>query len=145
MAVLTPPPNAVATSSGYTWMDADGCIIAIGSDHQLHTLEHAIENTELIGRLKGSVRRPFLIDMTRVKSMSKEAREYYAGPEPKKNITAVAILTTSNVGKAVANFFLLLTSPSVPTRMFTNFTEAKAWLLKYKDGPETLVDNEHLV
>ena len=133
MAGLIPPPHAEATSSGYTWLNEDGYIIAVGSNHQLHTLAHAVENTELIARIRGNVRRPFLIDMSKVKSMSKEAREYYAGPEPKKNITAVAILTTSLVGKAVANFFLLLTKPSVPTRMFTDFEEARKWLQQYKE------------
>jgi hypothetical protein len=134
MAGLTPPSHAEITSSGQVWLDEDGIIIAVGSSHQLHTLEHAVENTNVNARLVGNVRRPFLIDMNKVKSMSREAREYYAGPEPKKVITAVAILTNSSVGKAVANFFLLLTKPSVPTRMFTDFDEAKSWLMQYKES-----------
>jgi len=134
MTGLIPPSHAEVTSSGYTWLDEDGIIIAVGSNHQLHTLEHAIENTKINAKLAGDVRRPFLIDMNKVKSMSREAREYYAGPEPQKIITAVAILTSSSVGKAVANFFLMLTRPSVPTRMFTGFDEAKAWLLQYKEN-----------
>lgn len=132
MAELIPPPHAVVTSSGHTWLHDDGFIIAMGSDHQLHTLEHAIENTNVIAQLVGGVKRPFLIDMSKVKSMSKQAREYYAGPEPQKNITSVAILTTSSVGKVVANFFLLLTSPTVPTKMFTDFEEARQWLQQHK-------------
>ena len=133
MTELVPPPHAVVTLSGYTWLDEDGVIIAVGLSHQLHTLEHAIENTKINAMLAGDLRRPFLIDMNKVKSMSKGAREYYAGPEPQKNITAVAILINSSVGKAVANFFLLLTKPSVPTRMFTDYKEAKEWLLNYKE------------
>lgn len=138
MAGLVPPSHAIVTSSGHTWLDDDGIIIAVGSDHQLHTLDHAIENTRTNAKLVGSIKRPFLIDMNKVKSMSREAREYYAGPEPKKSITAVAILTSSSVGKAVANFFLLLTKPSVPTRMFTDFDEAKAWLLQYKHNAQDM-------
>lgn len=65
--------------------------------------------------------------------MSREARAYYAGTEPKKYITAVAILTKSSVGKAVANFFLSLTKPSLPTRMFTDFDEARKWLLQFTE------------
>jgi hypothetical protein len=138
LAELTIPPYAVATSSGFTWLDEDGIIIAIGSSHQLHTLEHAIENTKINAELAGAVRRPFLIDMNKVKTMSREAREYYAGPEPRKSITAVGIVTNSSVGKAVANFFLLLTKPSVPTRMFTDVKEAKEWLLQYKENKPDL-------
>ena len=132
LAELIIPPQALETSSGFTWLDQDGIIIAVGSSHQIHTLDHAKENTKTNAVLAGGLRRPFLIDMNKVKSMSKEAREYYAGPEPKKSITAVAILTKSSVGKAVANFFLLLTQPTIPTRMFTDFKDAKEWLLKYK-------------
>ncbi len=145
MAGLTPPSDATVTSSGYMWLDEDGIIIAIGADHQLHTLEHAIENTKMNAKLAGGVRRPFLIDMNKVKSMSREAREYYAGPEPQKIITAVGILTNSSVGKAVANFFLLLTKPSVPTRMFTDFEEAKAWLLQHKENSSSLQEVKSIV
>lgn len=132
MAELTPPPHAEITSSGHIWIDEDGIIIAVGSNHQLHTLEHAIENTRVNAQLAAGIRRPFMIDMNKVKSMSREAREYYAGPEPEKIMTAMAILTTSAVGKVVANFFLMLTKPPIPTRMFTNFDEARAWLLQHK-------------
>lgn len=126
------PSHALETSSGFTWLGENGIIMAIASNHQLHTLEHAIENTKMIAAIAGNVRRPFLIDMTKVKSMSKEAREYYAGPEPQKSITAVAIVTKSSVGKAVANFFLLLTKPAIPTRLFTQIDEAVEWLLPYR-------------
>lgn len=132
MAELTPPPHAEITSSGHIWIDEDGIIIAVGSNHQLHTLEHAIENTRVNAKLAAGIRRPFMIDMNKVKSMSREAREYYAGPEPEKIMTAMAILTTSAVGKVVANFFLMLTKPPIPTRMFTNFDEARTWLLQHK-------------
>ena len=132
VASIAIPPHAVVTSSGCTWLDEDGIIIAIASSHQLHTLEHAIANTKVNSELAGSMRRPFLIDMSKVKTMSREAREFYAGSEPTKSITAVAIVTSSSVGKAVANFFLLLSTPSLPTRMFTNYEDAKEWLLRYK-------------
>jgi hypothetical protein len=130
---VTIPAYAIASSSGHTWLDEDGIIIAIGSNQQIHTLEDAIANTKINAALAGGTRRPFLIEMTKVKTMSSEARAFYAGPEPKKSISAVAMVTRSSVGKAVANFFLLLTTPSIPTRMFTSMDEAKVWLRKYKE------------
>ena len=126
------PSHALETSSGFTWLDEDGIIIAVGSSQPIHTLDNAIENTRLNASLAGAKRRPFLIDMNKVKSMSKPAREYYAGPNPQKTISAVAIVTSSLVGKTVANFYLLLAKPSLPTRVFTDFTEARAWLMKFR-------------
>lgn len=129
---LQPPKNAVESSSGYTWLDDDGLIIAVASSHQLHTLEHALENHKINMELAAGKPRPFLIDMSLTKSMSKDARAFYAGSEPTKAITAVAILTQSNLGKTVANFFLKLTKQTLPTQMFTDYHEAKIWLSKFK-------------
>lgn len=128
---LTPPANAIRSSTGHTWIDEHGIIIAVADAQDIHTLEHAKESVAAIAALTQGVRRPFLIDMTNVKSMSREARAYHAGPEPAKVINAVAILTGSNIGKMIANFFISLTNPVLPTRMFTGVEDAKQWLLKY--------------
>ncbi len=127
---IVPPPHALHSSSGLTWLDEDGIIMAVGAPQELHTLEHAMENHEINMKLAGGIKRPFLIDMTRVKSMSNEARKFYAGPEPQKILTAVALLTQSNFGKLVANFFIGLAKPALPTRMFTDLQEARSWLLQ---------------
>jgi len=69
--------------------------------------------------------------MTKVKSMSREARAFYAGPETASVISAIAILTYSAVGKIVANFFLSLSKPILPTRLFTDYDEAQQWLMQF--------------
>lgn len=125
------PENAIVSASGITWLDSSGIIIAIGKDHAIHTLAHALENHRVNVELAGGIRRPFLIDMTDVKSMSHEARTFYAGPEPPKVITAVAIITNSTLSKLVANFFMTLGKPVLPTRMFTSIEEATEWLSQY--------------
>lgn len=126
------PPHAITSSSGVTWLDESGIIIAVGTNHSMHTIEHAQENHKVNMQLAGDIRRPFLIDMTDVKTMSPEARAFYAGPEPPKALTAVAILTTSRIGSVVGNIFLLLTKPTLPTRLFTDYNDAMTWLWKYK-------------
>ncbi len=131
MTELRPPANAVSTATGFTWLDSSGIIIAVANEQELHTLKDAEENTRINIQLAQGIRRPFLINMTKLKSMSREARAFYAGPEPAKALLAVAILTTSNIGNLVANFFLRLTRPSVPTRLFTDADEAMEWLSQY--------------
>lgn len=128
---LVPPKNATNSSTGLTWLDKSGIIIAVANEHELHTLKDAQENHAITMALSHGIRRPFLIDMTKVKSMSREARAFYAGPEPSKALNAVAIVTHSNIGKLVANFFLGLTKPQLPTRLFTNTDSAIKWLLPY--------------
>ena len=119
------------SSTGLTWLNENGIIIAVANEHETHTLKDAEENNRVTIILAQDIRRPFLIDMTKVKSMSREARAFYAGPEPMKALTAVAILTNSNMGKLVANFFLGLTKPQLPTRLFTDADAAIQWLSQY--------------
>lgn len=127
------PPDAIPSASGLTWLDESGIIIAVGRNHAIHTLEHALENQRVNEALACGIRRPFLIDMTDVKSMTHEARAFYSGPEPPKTLTAVAILTSSNIGRAIANLFMALTPPVLPTRLFTDFAAAKEWLMQFKE------------
>ena len=134
MKEITPPSHAIKSATGYTWLDDKGIVFAIAEPHDVHSLEHAVENHRIIAEIAGGVRRPFVINMTHVKSMSREARAFYAGPVPAENITACAIITDSNIGKIVANFFIGLTKPSVPTRMFTEYEPALEWLEQYKAG-----------
>jgi hypothetical protein len=134
MKEITPPPHAVKSDTGLTWLDEErNVVIAIASPHELHSLDQAIENHRIISGLVLGVRRPFLIDMSKVKSMSREAREFYAGPVPTQSLLATAIVTNSNIGKIVANFFIGLTKPSMPTRMFTDYETALEWLEQYKN------------
>ncbi len=125
------PPNAVLSATGATWLDDTGIIFAVGSNHAIHTLEHARENHRVNTELAQGTRRPFLIDMTDVKAMTQDARAFYAGPEPQKVLTAVAIVTSSAIGATVANLFLTMSRPVLPTKMFTDMEEAKKWLRQF--------------
>ena len=127
-----PPAHALRSATGLTWLDDSGIIIAVANPHDIHTLKDAEENQRIISLLAGDIKRPFLIDISNVKSMSREARAFYAGPEPPKTITAVAIVTNSNIGNLVGNFFISLTSPRVPTRMFSDPIQAQNWLQQFK-------------
>lgn len=130
--VPEPPANARISASGATWLSEEGVVIAVAYPQPLHTLDDAIENSRINEELAGDIKRPFIIDLTKVTAMSREARAYYARPETKKFLTAVAIITESNLGRLVANFFIGLAKPALPTKMFNNYNEALEWVLQYK-------------
>ena len=75
---------------------------------------------------------PSMADYSIVKSTSKEARDYFATEPASKYITAMAVLTTSSLGKIIVNFYLNINKPAFPTRIFTNKAEAFTWLNQYK-------------
>lgn len=74
---------------------------------------------------------PLFIDASKVKSISKEARDYFSSSSATKHVSAAAILAPSLVVRLLANFFLSFDKPNVNTKVFSNTTEALAWLKQY--------------
>lgn len=74
--------------------------------------------------------RPYtvLIDLRRIRSMNREARQHVVRPETVKQIMAVALLIESPVSRVIGNLFLGLNRAPYPTRLFTAETDAFDWL-----------------
>jgi hypothetical protein len=73
---------------------------------------------------------PLLVDMTGIKSTTKEARDYMASIGATL-VTAGALITRSSVSKTIGNIFLTIDKPPVPVRMFTNEEKAREWLKQF--------------
>lgn len=73
---------------------------------------------------------PVLIRLQGIRSVNKEARDYFSD-EGSKLITAGALLISSPLTKILGNIFMHINKPDVPTKLFTNETEAKEWLKKF--------------
>jgi hypothetical protein len=94
-------------------------------------LEDAQQNVAAIFALSGGKRSRVLVDMRGVRSQSREARQYFAGPEAEKATRAVALLIGSPVSRVLANFFLRLTNQRIPTALFTSEDAAIGWLMRF--------------
>ena len=75
---------------------------------------------------------PLLADITQLNSINKEARDYL-GDEGVKLLNANAILIKSSVNRIIGNFYLNITKPKIPTKLFTNKEEALIWLQQFKE------------
>ena len=73
-----------------------------------------------------------------VMSMTKEARDYLASDEGVRGVLAGAIVLDSPVGSFIGNFYLLVSKPKVPARIFTKKEDAIKWLSKFR---ETIPNN----
>ena len=71
--------------------------------------------------------RPLLVDIRVSKGVNREARAYMAGPMMDV-VGAVALFVDAPVSQLLANFFLRINKPTIPTKMFTSETEALKWL-----------------
>ena len=74
----------------------------------------------------------FLCDISKIKSVTKEARRYLSTDVGIKGIVAGALIIDSTVSKIIGNFFLSIDKPPVPTRLFTNKEDALNWLQQFK-------------
>jgi len=75
---------------------------------------------------------PVFVDVTDVKTVSKEARETLATGDGIKNMSACALVVGSPVNRLLGNFFLSVSKPGVPTRLFTSKEDALVWLSTFK-------------
>src|SRR5687768_8624108 len=75
---------------------------------------------------------PVIIDISNIKSVTKEARVYLSQGKAVEKISAAALFTNSLVARIVANFFLGFNRPNIPIRIFTNKAEALKWAKQYR-------------
>ena len=73
---------------------------------------------------------PTLFDIREVKSTTKEARDYLAN-EGNELVMASALLVNSSVTKMIGNFFITVSRPKNPTRLFLNKDKSLEWLEQY--------------
>jgi hypothetical protein len=75
---------------------------------------------------------PGLADASKVTSVTREAREYLSSAEAIEGLLAGAILSDSSFNAFIANFFIKVTRPRIPARIFTDENKAIEWLQQFK-------------
>ena len=69
-----------------------------------------------------------LIDGRNIKTVSKEARDYFAMPESSVGIIAAAFLIRDALGRITGNFVIKISRPIIPSQLFTDIEKAQEWL-----------------
>ena len=115
------------TSHGKIWLE-DGIIRTIGNPNTEHTLADAKKDIEIFSKLANGIKRPLLSDISRVKTVSLEAREYFAVEETARVSTAIGLIINSPISKVIGNFYLSLSKPSFPVKLFSSEEKAIRWL-----------------
>ncbi len=103
----------------------------------IHSEEAAKENIDAYERVRdrlGKEKTRVLVDMRAIKSISRDAREYYANERTASIQRATALVIKSPLSRVIANFFMGLNRPLTPTRMFTDVDEAIEWLQSFSDA-----------
>jgi hypothetical protein len=119
--------EVLSTSFFSAILEQDGIVRLTWIPNAEITLAAAKESVAAVETLSQGKVRPLLVDMRSAKSIDREARAYYGSPGMKA-ANAIALLADSAVSQVLANFFLRINKPTIPTQMFTSETEALKWL-----------------
>ena len=72
-----------------------------------------------------------LVDLTNVRTISKEARSYFSSVECSEVFEATALYVSTPISRIIGNFFLGINRPAIPVRLFDSKDEAIVWLKGY--------------
>lgn len=118
--------------------DDDDILLSIYRQSNLK-MDIDVARSLIESRLDYSLGKPIytLIDVTNVKSTTKEARDYMNSPDGGlRGILAGAFLSNNVVATLVINLFLKVNPPPIPAKFFTNKEEALKWLKRIKGEKE---------
>ncbi len=117
------------TTCFFTWMGEDGIARTQTKEGAVIEIDNAIENSKIVNDLA----EPFyslIVDSRAMKSMTKEAREHFTLKGRKSNVCSIAIIADSALSRMIANFFLGVSKPEVPVRIFSNEQNAIEWSME---------------
>ena len=123
--------NSIKTKKGDVYIDENGILIQKYRKNTDLTLKDAISDFKVYANLCDGRKLPVLIEMENVRSVERDARNYYSSQEATKYITAAALLITNPVNRIIGNFYMGLNKTVFPFRLFTHKDKAIGWLKEY--------------
>lgn len=110
-------------------LDPRGFVRVTVLDSAEMSVDDARESFEELIRVGGPERCRTLVDIRRLKGLSKEARQHFRETTP--NVCSrLALLTESPVGRVLGNFFFRTVMAGMPKQLFNDEAAAIRWLLE---------------
>jgi hypothetical protein len=126
-------PEPIKTRTNVIWLEGD--ILRgrenVGSETHLPDAKGLVDS---ITKLSPGVRRPIVMDISGAKSVTREARAYFAGDEMAAAVSALALVVGSALSRAIGSFFLTFHRPKFAVKLFTTVEDATAWARNYIEG-----------
>lgn len=110
----------------------DGILFSRFQEGMEVDVERMKEAVKLREEISSGANQYWLYDITRVKFITKEARDY-ADQYGQNYLYAVAVLVNSHITKFIFNTYIKLKKPIMPFIVFTNKEKALEWLLEVKE------------
>ena len=74
---------------------------------------------------------PSIADISVVKRVPKETREFFSSSQAGEDLSALAVVISNPVTRTMGNFFLKFHQPKYPFKFFTTLDEATVWIKQY--------------
>ena len=122
--------NVINTRCSKLWLDEGGIIHEHFFLKTDFTIQDAKQSMAVGLELSEGTDFSWLVDITNLKSITKEAREFF-GKIENSHMKATGLVTNSPVSKVFGNFFLRFNKPKLPVRLFSSEKQAIRWLKEF--------------
>jgi hypothetical protein len=111
------------------WLRPDGIVHLIWGSRVTMALEDAIAATDAMTKLTDGRRSPLLVDVHDAGTQDRPARVEFV--RRGDLVSAVALVVATPLSRIMGNFFLDVSKPMAPTKLFDDETSALAWLREF--------------
>lgn len=119
------------TATGKIALGPEGIVEVRIAAGVVQTLDDARANLSSAIDACDGRRRPLLIDASCARPLTPEVRRFYSGKLLDDSFLALALLVEAKpLGRMMGNIYLRVGRLGIPTKLFSNETEARAWLLR---------------
>lgn len=87
--------------------------------------------TFLRQQITGGHPMPAIADISAVKQVPKDTREFFSSLQAGEDLPALAVVINNPVTRTMGNFFLKFHQPKYPFRLFTSMDEATLWIKQF--------------
>jgi len=120
--------NQIVLSHSQITFREDGIMEVVFGDNELLTEENCKELVEAYRSVLRNKKMPILHIAGKYMNVTKEAREFAASEEGLEFSLAEAFVFNSLPHRIIANFYINMNKPNVPTKFFKTKAEAEVWL-----------------
>lgn len=108
------------------WLRPDGLVELTWTPHVPSGLDDAVAAIDAMSRLTGGRPAPLLVHTTDAGPQDRAARMEFIRRQD--IVSAVALLVGNPLSRMMATFFINVSRPDVPTRLFEHDADAVEWL-----------------